>query len=205
MQTSPAPRRVGMFGGAFDPPHKAHRELAETAIAQLGLDVLHVLPTGLAWHKTRVLTPAADRLAMCRLAFGDLPQVHIDDREIRREGPSYTADTLIELRAQYPQARLFLVLGADQLKAFRSWVRWQEIPTLATLAVAGRPIAGDATDLEGVGIPHEALHMPLRDISATDVRARIRQPEPGGQPLDVLVPEGVARYISQHRLYLTPQ
>ena len=207
------PRRVGMFGGAFDPPHWAHRALAETALTQLGLDVLHILPTGHAWHKSRILSSAEDRVAMCELAFGDLPDVRLDPREIQREGPSYTADTLRELQREYPQAELFLVLGADQLLSFRSWVRWQEVLELATLAVANRAtnIGADAsldqdleTDLSGVDLPFELLNMPLKNISASAVRARVGQPALSAAALDVLVPEAVARYISQHHLYQPP-
>ena len=188
--TLPA-RRVGMFGGAFDPPHWAHRALAETALRQLGLDVLHILPTGHAWHKSRVLSSAEDRVAMCELAFGDLPKVQLE----------------------YPQAQLFLVLGADQLLAFRNWVRWQEVLDLATLAVANRAtnIGADApldqateTDLSGVDLPFEPLHMPLKNISATAVRARVGRHTRSQDALDVLVPEPVARYISQHHLYQPP-
>ncbi|MGV3727226.1 nicotinate (nicotinamide) nucleotide adenylyltransferase [Hydrogenophaga sp.] len=207
------PRRVGMFGGAFDPPHWAHRALAETALTQLGLDVLHILPTGHAWHKSRILSSAEDRVAMCELAFGDLPDVRLDPREIQREGPSYTADTLRELQREYPQAELFLVLGADQLLSFKSWVRWQEVLALATLAVANRAtnIGADAsldqdleTDLSGVDLPFELLNMPLKNISASAVRARVGQPALSAAALDVLVPEAVARYISQHHLYQPP-
>jgi nicotinate-nucleotide adenylyltransferase len=207
------PRRVGMFGGAFDPPHWAHRALAETALSQLGLDVLHILPTGHAWHKSRILSSAGDRVAMCELAFGDLPDVRLDPREIQREGPSYTADTLRELQREYPQAELFLVLGADQLLAFKSWVRWQEVLELATLAVANRAtnIGADAsldqdleTDLSGVDLPFELLNMPLKNISASAVRARVGQPVLSAAALDVLVPEAVARYISHHHLYQPP-
>ncbi len=208
-----SPQRVGMFGGAFDPPHWAHRALAETALKQLGLDVLHVLPTGHAWHKTRVLSSAADRVAMCHLAFDDLARVKIDEREIHREGPSYTADTLHELQREYPGAQLFLVLGADQLLAFRSWVRWQEVLSLATLAVANRAtnIGADApldqaveTDLSQVDLPFERLDMPLRNISATAVRARLEQAAQSASALEVLVPEAVAGYISTHHLYQIP-
>ncbi len=207
-------RRVGMFGGAFDPPHRAHRALAETALDQLELDVLHILPTGQAWHKARSLSPAKDRVAMCQLAFGDLPRVRLDEREIHREGPSYTADTLNELQREYPGAQLFLVLGADQLLAFRTWVRWQEVLELATLAVANRAthIGAHApldqtteTDLSAVDLPFQSLRMPLKNISATDVRARVGQSAPDARALDVLVPEAVARYISQHHLYQPPQ
>lgn len=202
-----------MFGGAFDPPHWAHRALAETALTQLGLDVLHILPTGHAWHKTRVLSPATHRLAMCAQAFDRLPNVSIDDREIRREGPSYTADTLRELAAEYPGAQLYLVLGADQLLAFKSWSRWEEVLGFATLAVANRAIhiGADADpdqqveqDLSKVDVPFVRLDMPLHNISATAVRAHVHGQSRRFPDLDVLVPEGVARYISEHHLYETP-
>ena len=75
------PLRIGLFGGAFDPPHRAHRALAEAAIGQLSLDRLHILPTGQAWHKSRTLTDGVHRLAMCQLTFGDLPAVRVDDRD----------------------------------------------------------------------------------------------------------------------------
>lgn len=207
------PQRVGMFGGAFDPPHGAHRALAEAALTQLGLDVLHILPTGQAWHKSRVLTPAEHRLSMCLLAFGDLPNTHIDTREIRREGPSYTADTLRELAVDYPGAELFLVLGADQLLAFKSWVRWPEVLAQATLAVANRAtqIGADAVhnepdevDLSSVDLPFLRLDMPLKNISATAVRAHVGQPFSRSSALGVLVPEAVASYISHHHLYQEP-
>lgn len=205
-------RRVGMFGGAFDPPHGAHRALAEAAIAQLQLDRLHVLPTGHAWHKSRALLPAHHRIAMCERAFGDLPRVQIDTRETERPGPSYTADTLAELRAEYPQAELFLVLGSDQLLAFKTWVRWQDVLAQATLAVANRPtsigaqaLLGEApeTDLSSIDIPFARLDMPLQHLSATAVRARLAGGSADGPPLDVLVPGAVASYISQHHLYQT--
>lgn len=213
MTTAAALRRVGMFGGAFDPPHWAHRALAEAALDQLGLDRLHVLPTGHAWHKARTLLPAHHRIAMCERAFGDLARVHIDPRETERSGPSYSADTLGELRAEYPQAELFLVLGADQLLAFKTWVRWQDVLAVATLAVANRPTsigaqalhdAAGETDLSGVDIPFVPLRMPLQHLSATAVRAQLASGRADAPPLDVLVPGAVASYISQHHLYQTP-
>ena len=213
MTNAVSPRRVGMFGGAFDPPHWAHRALAEAALEQLGLDLLHVLPTGHAWHKARTLLPAAHRIAMCERAFGDLPRVRIDARETERTGPSYTADTLGELRAEHPQAELFLVLGADQLLAFKTWVRWQDVLAVATLAVANRPTSigaqalGDSapeTDLSGIDIPFVPLRMPLQHLSATAVRAQLASGRADAPPLDVLVPGAVASYISQHHLYQTP-
>lgn len=202
-----------MFGGAFDPPHVAHRALAEVALDQLGLDVLHIMPTGQAWHKTRTLTPAELRVAMCRLAFGDLPRTRIDTRETLRQGPSYTADTLAELAREYPGASLYLVLGADQLLAFKSWVRWPEVLERAQLAVANRAlhIGADAAldqreemDLSAVDLPFVRLSMPLKNISASAVRSRVEQPAAQHDVFAGLVPPGVASYISDHHLYQDP-
>ena len=202
-----------MFGGAFDPPHLAHRALAEAALDQLGLDALHIMPTGQAWHKARSLTPAEHRVAMCQLAFGDLPRTLIDRRETIRQGPSYTADTLTELAREYPGATLYLVLGADQLLAFKSWVHWPEVLARAQLAVANRAlhIGADAAldqrekmDLSAVDLPFVTLSMPLNNISASAVRSRVDQPATQSAAIARLVPAGVASYISDHSLYQDP-
>jgi nicotinate-nucleotide adenylyltransferase len=201
------PLRIGMFGGAFDPPHHAHRSLAEVALRQLALDVLHVVPTGQAWHKSRPLTLAHHRWAMCEIAFEGLPGAQLDDREIQRTGPTYTVDTLTALSQTYPGADLFLVLGGDQLAALPTWHRWRDVARLAQLAVAQRELGAIAQVAEvhqvllNNGVPVIALDWPLQDISATAVRARLAGH--GGEPasLNVLVPDGVARYISEHSLY----
>ncbi len=213
MNPTAAPRRVGMFGGAFDPPHLAHRALAEAALDQLDLDVLHIMPTGQAWHKARLLTSAEHRVALCHLAFGDLPCTRIDTRETTRQGPSYTADTLAELAREYPGASLFLVLGADQMLAFKSWVRWPEVLERAQLAVANRAlhIGADAAldqreemDLSGVDLPFVRLSMPLTNISASAVRSRALQPATPDAATAQLVSATVASYISDHSLYQDP-
>lgn len=207
------PLRVGVYGGAFDPPHQAHHALAVAAMSQLQLDLLLILPTGQAWHKARTLTEAKHRLAMCLLAFGDLPNTRVDPRETRRAGPSFTADTLQELRLEFPQAQLFLLLGADQLLAFKTWMRWPEVLQMARLAVANRAtrIGADAlddahqeADLSGVDVPFIPLDMPLTNISATAVRARFGQPLGRTGTQAALVPQAVASYISQHHLYQNP-
>lgn len=192
---SAAAARLGMFGGAFDPPHRAHRAMAQAAVQQLQLDELRVFPTGQAWHKDRTLTPARHRLAMAQLAFGDLPKVVVDGRELQRTGSTYTIDTLRELRAEYPGAELFLVMGEDQAAAFTSWREWQAIAALATLCVAQRPQAHPAALPPQVRV--HRLGMPLMDESATGVRARLAS----GQDIADLVPPGVASYIDQHHLY----
>lgn len=202
--------RIGVFGGAFDPPHRAHRALAEAAIAHLRLDRLHILPTGQAWHKTRELSDAQHRLAMCRLAFGDLPAVCIDDREIRRASASYTVDTLEELRREYPGARLFLMIGEDQLQAFRRWRRWQDILTMATLVVAARPAAGGASGLAAgtaapaPDLPFDRLALSLLPVSSSAIRALAAGPQDQARGMSKLVSPPVASYISNHSLYQQP-
>ncbi len=190
-----------MFGGAFDPPHLAHRALAQAAIEQLQLDVLRVLPTGQAWHKSRPLTSASHRLAMSRLAFDGLPQVRLDDREIRRAGPSYTLDTLRELHAEDPQAEFYLVMGKDQADVLPTWRHWEEIVRLAIICVADRDLlTGQETRF--FPPPEMAgrfckLQMPAMDISATGIRARVASQ----QGIAPLVSPAVARYIEDNHLY----
>ncbi len=196
---SPPLGRVGMFGGAFDPPHIAHRALAEAALRQLQLDRLYVFPTGEAWHKERRLGPAEHRLAMARLAFEGLPGVVVDDRELRRAGPTYSIDTLRELRAAHPQAELVLLMGEDQAAGFTRWRAWDAIADLARLAVARR---GDAAGLEALqalpGVRVAGLQLPAMDVSATDIRARLT----AGQDTSELVDPRVAGYIADHSLYI---
>jgi nicotinate-nucleotide adenylyltransferase len=195
---SHAPARVGMFGGAFDPPHRAHVALARVAIAQLPLDRLYVFPTGNAWHKARTLTPAAHRLAMTQLAFAGLPQVQVDDRELRRAGATYSVDTLRELQAQHPGARLHLLMGEDQAASFTSWRDWQEIARLAVLCVAGRGTGEGVAALRALpGVRLETLQLPQMPESATEIRARLT----AGQDITELVEPAVASYIESHDLY----
>ena len=201
MQPPERPLRLGVFGGAFDPPHLAHRVLLEAATAQLQLDRLQVIPTGQAWHKARSLSGAQHRVAMAHLAFDDLPGARIDSREIARAGPSYTIDTLQELRREHPAADLFLLIGQDQGAAFMRWHRWREIVALATICVAGRadaaghvpPFAPPA----GLEPRFVTLQLPASNISATDIRQRAAT----GQGIDALVCARAARYIVLHRLY----
>jgi nicotinate-nucleotide adenylyltransferase len=193
--------RLGVFGGAFDPPHVMHRALAQAALAQLQLDRLLIVPTGRAWHKSRPLTDAAHRVAMARLAFDGLPGVSIDEREITRAGPSYTADTLGELHAEYPAASLFLVIGQDQAQALPGWHAWEQVVALATIAVAERADAAPANSRfqppDHLQQRFVRLQLPVSDISATDIRLRARD----GLGIVPLVGEPVARYIVLHRLY----
>jgi nicotinate-nucleotide adenylyltransferase len=188
-----------MFGGAFDPPHRAHVALAEAAVRQLGLDVLHVVPTGNAWHKPRGLTAAEHRLAMARLAFAAVPAAVVDDRELHRSGPTYSIDTLQELQAEHPGAQLVLLMGEDQAAGFTGWRAWPEIARLAILGVAarGEDCAGMAALRALPGVRVEALQLPRMPESATAIRARLT----AGQDITALVDPAVASYIARHHLY----
>ena len=195
-------QRLGVFGGAFDPPHVAHVALAKVAIHQLELDGLWVIPTGQAWHKTRALSPAVHRLKMAALAFAFEPRIVIDDRETRRAGPTYTIETLRELQAENPRADLFLIVGADQARSLNQWHQWEDVVKSATICVAGREHSASA---DGEFVPPPALKgrfaglmMPFNPVSATAIRTRVAQSE----PVAALVGESVARYIAQHHLYL---
>ena len=203
------PRRIGVFGGAFDPPHCAHVALAAAAIEQLQLDELRVIPTGFAWHKSRPLSPADHRMAMATLAFSRLPGVIVDDRELRREGSSYTIDTLEALMAEQSGSVLFLVIGGDQLAAFNQWRRWQDILKIATVCVAQRlPQRGKSAhpvDRPSALPDFLPLEFPAMPVSATEIRLRLaaqgRDPGCVQDDLQGLIPQDVAAYISQHRLY----
>jgi nicotinate-nucleotide adenylyltransferase len=191
-------RRVGMYGGAFDPPHRAHVALARAAVRQLALDRLYVFPTGDAWHKARALSPAEDRLAMARLAFASVPAVQVDDRELRRTGATYSIDTLRELQAEHPDAQLHLLMGEDQAAGFTGWRAWQEIAQRAVLCVAGRGTGEGVAQLRALpGVRVELLQLPQMPVSATEIRARLT----GGQDIADLVEPAVASYIDSHSLY----
>jgi len=200
-----SPLRVGVFGGAFDPPHNAHVALVQSALAQLDLAELRIFPTGQAWHKARALSAAADRLAMARLAFDGIAGAVVDEREIQRPGPTYTIDTLRELQQAQPGAQLVLIVGADQARSLPRWHGYEAILATAIISVADRAIStgpsgpfdpGMLAPLPS-GARFEQLQIQPMDTSATDIRARAAR----GEDLDGLVPAAVARYIDRHHLY----
>lgn len=199
------PRRIGVFGGAFDPPHNAHLALARAALEQLELDELRVLPTGQAWHKPRVLSAAAHRVAMARLAFAEVARACVDERETLRAGPSFTVDTLTQLQGEHAGAVLYLLLGQDQAQALPSWHRWQEILGLAIICVATRDADashGDAPDLQRQfsDMP-QGRFLTLRLAPMAVASTQIRSLVAAAQDIAPLVPQAVARYISTHHLY----
>jgi nicotinate-nucleotide adenylyltransferase len=199
--------RVGVLGGTFDPPHLGHLILAQEAHQALDLAQVLFVPAGEPWRKAgRELSPREHRLAMTRLAVTGNPLFAVSTGEADRPGPSYTAETLAQLRAELgPQAEFFFIMGADSLADFPHWHDPLRILELARLAVAERPALADAGFEEGV--PEELaqalrrcvvwLPMPLVAISASAVRERVRQ----GLSIRYWVPDAVEEYIRRHGLY----
>jgi nicotinate-nucleotide adenylyltransferase len=187
--------RLGVFGGTFDPPHLGHLVAASDACQALGLDTMLWVPAAVPPHKqATVRASAAHRLAMVRAAVAGDPRFRVDDLELRREGPSYTVDTLRALRAREPGVELYFVTGADNLREIPGWRAPDEILRLARLAVVTR--LGEAVPPHP-GIPAEVVRVTRVDVSATEVRRRVA----AGETIRYLVPEAVRAYIAREGLY----
>jgi len=193
-------KRIGLFGGSFDPVHNAHVALAKEALERLPLDEVRWVPAGQAWQKTRQLMSPAHREAMVNLAIADEPRFKLEPCELRRRGPSFTLDTVRELQAARPGQQWFLIIGQDQYTGLHTWRDWRELVGLVTLVVAKRPGAHAWPHPDLLRAEQRAVPLPMMDISSTVIRARIAQ----GLAIDELVPAGVARYIEQNRLYRDP-
>ena len=192
--------RVGVLGGTFDPIHCAHLILAEQAREQLVLDKVLLIPAGDPWRKAgREITPASLRLEMVRLAASGNPLFEVDDREVRREGATYTVDTLRELRAELAEDDdLFLILGEDALADLPNWKQPEALAEYATIVVAPREGVEVPTTLPFDPATIERVDMPYVDIGSTDLRRRARL----GRTLRYLVPEPVRQFIEDRGLYL---
>ncbi|MFP5308956.1 MAG: nicotinate-nucleotide adenylyltransferase [Actinomycetes bacterium] len=190
----PADRRVGLLGGTFDPPHLGHLVVAEEARDALGLDEVRLLVAGDPWMKDGE-SPAAVRVALCEAAVAHLPGVVVDDREARRTGPTYTADTLAELAAAEPGTAFTFLLGADAANDLPRWERAEEALALARFVVVAR--AGDTPAVQALGHALARLDVPRVDVSSTDVRRRVAE----GRSIRHLVPPSVRHEIEERRLY----
>jgi nicotinate-nucleotide adenylyltransferase len=190
-------KRIGLFGGTFDPVHLAHVALARSVRDDLQLDEVRWVPVGNPWQKARTITAAVHREAMVKLAIEGEPRMRLERVELERAGPSYTLETVRELQAREPGATWFLVIGQDQYAGLHTWNGWRELLGRVVLAVANRPGPLAPVDPEVLRWPHQSVPLAMLDISATDIRARAA----AGLDISSLVPPEVARYIDSHRLY----
>jgi nicotinate-nucleotide adenylyltransferase len=195
--------RIGVLGGTFNPLHIGHLICAQEAHLQLGLDRVILMPAGRPPHKPLEDDPGAEhRLALCRRAVADDSRFEVSDLELRREGPSYTADTLAALHSRMTDSQLFLIVGGDVAAGLPTWHEPERVLALATLAVAKRrgtskeSIDRALAALDG-GERTEFFRMPRIGISSTEIRHRVQMQE----PIKYLVPDAVASYIDEHRLY----
>jgi nicotinate-nucleotide adenylyltransferase len=195
--------RVGILGGAFNPPHIGHLVCAQEALVQLELDQVVFVPVGQAPHRELEHDPGPEtRLELVELAIADDARFAASRIEIERSGPSYTVDTLRELRAAAPDDELFLILGGDQAAALPDWHEPEEVLELAQVAVVERTTwSRNAIGIK-VGRLKGAeriryLDMPMIQVSSSSIRRRIA----AGQPIRYLVPDRVANQIGATGLY----
>ncbi|WP_426572197.1 nicotinate-nucleotide adenylyltransferase [Aquihabitans sp. McL0605] len=189
-------RRIGIFGGTFDPPHIGHLVAAIDAQHALDLDLVLLTVANVPWQKagSREISAAEDRLAMVRAAVAETPYLEASDLELQRGGPSYTADTLDDLRRIEPDAHLFVILGDDAASGFTTWERYEEVAAGATLVVVDRP--GEPTPVDE-RFTWVRVDIPELELSSTELRARVGD----GRSIRHLTPEGVAAWIDRRGLY----
>ena len=200
---STAHERIGVLGGTFDPIHVGHLAAARAAMECAQLDRVVVVPTGRPPHRPPTATEPQHRLEMTRLATSPNQRFDVSDVEVQRPGPSFTSDTLRELRELHPQADLFLILGWDAARLFKTWHQPDTVRELATIVVVARPGSGSPrpADLEAAGLDSNAVILCLEgtpDVSASGIRHDIKE----GRSIDGKVPAAVERYIAAHGLYL---
>ncbi len=197
-------QKIAIYGGTFNPIHNGHIHLAKQFARLLGLDKVILIPTRVPPHKQATdLAPAKDRLALCRLASSD-PIFEVSDLEIRRDGLSYTVDTLLELKQRYPESELYLITGEDMFVTISDWYRAKTIYSLATICAAPRSTAGlepllqYGRILEQNGAKTIIKNIDYLPISSTMVRNAVKN----GESISKLVPPAVADYIVKNKLYL---
>jgi nicotinate-nucleotide adenylyltransferase len=190
--------KIALFGGSFDPPHLGHLAFARFALDALASERLVWLPAGRQWQKPdQVMAAGVHRIAMIKRLIAGESRFAIDERELHRRGPSFTADTLNEFKAQSPDAELMFLIGQDQYARLPTWYRAETVARLATLVVV--PRAGEAVVTPPGMPPHrlQVLDLPDTPISSTAVRDAVSR----GADISPLVGADVASYIDSHRLY----
>ncbi|WP_298444755.1 nicotinate-nucleotide adenylyltransferase [uncultured Ferrimonas sp.] len=206
--------RLGILGGTFNPIHHGHLRCALEVQHGLGLDRVDLLPNAIPPHKASPGVSSANRLAMVQLACADQPQLGVDDRELQRQGPSYTVDTLADIKAQQPNTQLHFIIGMDSLQSFPHWHQHQRILELCHLVVCHRPgyplqANSNAAQLLAKHQINQQQLLQQRhggiclfaatelDIASSRLRAQMAQ----GLGPDFLLPNSVVNYIQQNQLY----
>lgn len=197
--------RLGIFGGTFDPVHFGHLLLAETCRERLKLDQVRFVPAATPPHKLHHdISDGLARADMLSLAVSGYPEFVVDQRELKRKGPSYTVDTLEEFAAEFPESTLYFLIGADSLRDLHAWRDPERITKLATLVACNRPGLPELQNeqvVEWVGAEIAerilTLQMPGTDISASEMRDRVRN----GRNLRFLTPRAVEAFVIEHGLY----
>jgi nicotinate-nucleotide adenylyltransferase len=194
--------KIGLLGGTFDPFHFGHLAAADAAIDCAELDRVLFVPAAQPPHRPPAIASPHQRLEMCRLGIEGEPRFEVSDIELKREGPSYTVDTLEEMRREEPEDELILILGWDAAKLFSTWHEPEKVRELATIVVVARPGSGAPReeDLKGVGLDKAKVVLCLTttpDVSASEIRKAVG----AGEPITGKVPKAVERFIAEHRLY----
>lgn len=193
--TAPRRSRLGVMGGTFDPIHHGHLVAASEVAQSFDLDEVVFVPTGRPWQKDDV-TDSEHRYLMTVIATASNPRFTVSRVDVDRVGPTYTVDTLRDLRAQRPDADLFFITGADAVAQILSWRDHDGLWDLAHFVAVSRPgHVLDVTDLPRDRV--SVLEVPALAISSTDCRTRVHD----GHPVWYLVPDGVVQYIAKHHLY----
>lgn len=197
-------RRIGIYGGTFDPVHAGHLNLCRAMKEKLSLDEIIMIPTGTPPHKAATATKAEYRLEMCELAVKDYGlTAKVSDIEIRREGRSYTYLTVRELLSENNDCELYLTMGADMFMSLETWYNFAELKKLVTFCAVQRDdvstdeLEREAERLRSIGCRCVIVSLPAVDISSTDVRERVAQ----GQPIEGFVTKSVAKFIEEKGLY----
>lgn len=197
------PRRIGIMGGTFDPPHNGHLACATAAEEALDLDEVLFVPCGVpSFKQDSVVASAADRLAMARLGVAGHPSFSVESLEVDRLGVTYTVDTLRELHERYPEAELVFIVGADAARTLPTWHRADELARIARFAVIARNGVGLSTEeqrrLADAGFAIAMVtDAQTGDVSSHEIRSLAKE----GKSIAALVPERTARYIMERELY----
>jgi len=196
---------IGIFGGAFNPVHNGHINLADNYFSALHLDRIIFIPTSVPPHKTaQDFAPAQDRINMLELALRDRENYEVSTIEFERAGKSYTYDTLQALKQIYPDSKFFLIIGADQFMTFHCWYKYKEILEMVTICTSAREDEAEkkkmldyAKTLDELDGKYYISNQPVLKLSSSDVRQKVKD----GEDISSLVPVKVCDYISEKRLY----